>query len=91
MRFGIWYVLSAPYYREAIERFLQTGGMPPKGIKLEQRWHSTTANRGFILASTKDPQALYQWMASWADLIHFEIEPVLDDKETQSVLKSMKF
>ncbi len=91
MRFGIWYVLSAPYYREAVERFLQTGGMPPRAVKLEERWHSVTTNRGFILASTKDPQALYQWMASWADLIHFEVEPVLDDKETLSVLKSMKF
>lgn len=91
MRFGIWYTLSAPYYREAVVRFLETGGMPPKGVKLEERWHSATANRGFILASSKDPQALYQWMASWADLIHFEMTPVLDDKETQSVLKSLKF
>jgi hypothetical protein len=91
MRFGIWYILAAPYYREAVTRFLETGGMPPKGIKLEERWHSVTANKGFIVASTKDPEALYQWMASWADLIHFEISPVLDDKETQSVLKSMKF
>jgi hypothetical protein len=91
MRFGIWYVLSAPYYKDAVQRFLQTGGMPPKGIKMEGRWHAATANKGFILANTKDAEALYEWMASWADLIHFEISPVLDDKETHSVLKSMKF
>jgi hypothetical protein len=90
MRFGIWYTLGAPYFREAVARFLETGGKPPKGVKMEERWHSASGNRGFILASCKDPSAIYEWTASWADLIHFEVTPVLDDKEAAGVLKSMK-
>lgn len=91
MKFGIWYTLASPYYREAIARFLETGAKPPKGVKMEERWHSTTSNKGFILASSNDSRAIYEWTASWADLIHFEVAPVLDDKEAAGVLKSLKF
>ena len=90
MRFGIWYTLPSENFKAAVKRFLETGGMPPEGVKLESRWHAATAGKGFILASSNDPKAVYQWTASWADVIHFDVSPVLDDNDAQGVLKSLK-
>jgi hypothetical protein len=51
------------------------------------RWHSVSGSRGWVLASSDDAQALYRWIGQWADLMHFEVDVVLDDEEAAQVLQ----
>jgi hypothetical protein len=48
-------------------------------------------DRGFVPARTDDPKAIYEWIRQGADLTEFKVAPVLDDEETASVFKTMKF
>ena len=51
------------------------------------RWHSLSASRAFLLAETDDPTAIYRWVAGWADLIDFEVHPVIEDEQAAPILE----
>jgi len=38
---------------------------------------------------TGDPKALFRWVSEWADIIDFEIEPVLRDDEAGPIWKEL--
>ncbi len=40
----------------AQERFKKTGGLPPHGVKMIARWHSTAGNRGVTIFETDTPK-----------------------------------
>jgi hypothetical protein len=71
---------------EAIRRFKQTGGQPPKGAKLLGRWTSADFSGGFDLLESDDPKALTQFALMWSDLMALRIVPVLEDAELAEVL-----
>jgi hypothetical protein len=87
MTFMITFSLPVETIEERTSRFLETGAPPPDGVKMEGRWHSVSAARGWLVASTQDAKALFRWITSWADVIEFEVEPVLSDQEAAEVLK----
>jgi hypothetical protein len=76
-------------YKATIARFLETGGAPPKGVKMLGRWHSMTDARGFAIAESTDPKALFLWQAQWADLIPMAVSPCLEDEDAGEVLASL--
>jgi Domain of unknown function (DUF3303) len=78
-----------PENRTAAEdRFKQTGGKPPKGVKMIGRWHSAGGGRGVTIFEADDPQAIARWSEQWTDLISFDVYPALDDSAFAKVLSS---
>lgn len=86
MKFMLVYRFEASAYEAGTKRFLENQGAPPPGISLLARWHSAAGHRGFALAETNEAKALYAWVVGWADLVTFEILPVVDDAELSDVL-----
>ncbi len=85
MKFMIEWSLEPIHRKEVTARFLQTGGGPPKGVKMLGRWHGP--NIGFVLAETNDAKALFEWTARWTDLLKFVVTPVVEDAEAAEVMK----
>jgi hypothetical protein len=44
--------------KAAIQRFMETGGAPPAGVKMLARYHSTDGEFGFVVSESDDAQAL---------------------------------
>jgi hypothetical protein len=65
--------------KSVVARFKQTGGTPPKGVKMIGRWHDVTQGRGVTVAEADDAEAIARWSYAWSDLLSFETYPVLDD------------
>ena len=87
MKFIITYAIKPGHMAAAVSRFLKTGGMPPKGVKMLNRWHG--AGLGFILAETKDNKALYEWLSQGTDQMEFAIHPVVEDRNAAAVLRKI--
>jgi hypothetical protein len=73
---------------EAIQRFLKTGGMPPKGVTLLGRWTAADFSHGFDLIESDDAKPLTRFALEWSDLIEQHITPVLEDQELAEVLRA---
>jgi len=80
-----WTVRSGAV-RDAVNRFLTTGGKPPEGIKLLGRWHKTDSSGGFALFETDSPAALAAASAEWTDVLELHDHVVLEDAEAAPVL-----
>ena len=89
MQFIVSWKLNQSTYNDTVARFLQAGGLPPAGVKLVGRWHGMNG-RGFAVAESQDPKALYAWMAEWNDVIPVEVTPCLGDADAGEVLESVK-
>lgn len=72
---------------EAFERFLKTGGTPPKGAKLLGRWTQVDFSKGYDLVESDDSTALAEFALAWNDLMHIDIVPVLEDSQVAEVLE----
>ena len=89
MQFMMTFPLTHRGYKERVGRFLETGAPPPEGVTLHGRWFTASHSKGFMLVESDDPKALFRWVSEWADLIDFEIEPVVTDAEAAPILKEM--
>lgn len=86
MQFMTVYTFRPEHANSATERFLETGGQPPKGAKMISRWHDVSGGRGFALSESDDPVAMTKWCRQWNDLLSFEIIPVVTDEQvTQAI------
>ena len=64
---------------EAIARFKKTGGQPPAGVKLVNRWTAADFSGGFVLLEGDDTTALTHFALMWSDLMALKIVPVIED------------
>lgn len=71
---------------EAIERFRQSGGLPPTGVKFIARYHYVDGSGGISIGETDDPIAMYRWSQEWGDLLVMDTRPVLDDGQVRKAL-----
>ena len=62
-----------PVYR----RFRDQGRLAPEGLRYISSWVTKDLARCYQVMECEDPQLLAQWTARWADLIEFEIIPVM--------------
>jgi hypothetical protein len=85
MKFMVTWKIAPAHMGTAVARFLETGGGPPKGVKMLGRWHG--AGVGFALAESKDGKALYEWTSEWSDQLDFTVHPVVEDRESAAVLR----
>ncbi|WP_277185879.1 DUF3303 family protein [Caballeronia sp. BR00000012568055] len=72
--------------RSAAERFLQTGGAPPEGIKMIGRWHGIGSIRGFAVCETDDIEAMARWAHEWADIFSMDVLPAVTDEQAGKML-----
>ena len=68
-----------PVYR----RLRQVGRQMPEGLRFVDSWVEPSFERCFQLMETGDARILQKWVASWTDLMEFEILPVVHSKDTR--------
>lgn len=66
-----------PVYR----RFRDHGRLAPEGLRYVASWVDADLERCFQLMETEDRARLDEWMASWNDLVGFEVYAVLSSQE----------
>ena len=89
MKFMVTFPLTHRHYRDRVSRFLETGAPPPAGVTLHGRWFTASHSKGFMLVETTDPKTLFKWTSEWADVMDFQIEPVVTDEEAGPILQEM--
>jgi hypothetical protein len=65
-------------------RFREKGRLMPDGISFVASWVTADLGRCFQVMDRDD--MLQRWVAEWADLVAFEILPVVPGKETATAL-----
>jgi len=88
MLFMLEWELTPEARDEAQKRFLETGGLPPSGVKMLGRWGSLST-KGFVLAEADDLTALGKWIQEWGDLMTFDVTPVLTDEQMVEAFQTM--
>ncbi len=86
MLFIISWSISPEQRNTAIERFLKTGGAPPKGVTMLGRWHAVGRMSGFGVAQASDPVLIQKWALEWNDLFIMDISPALTDEQVAPLL-----
>lgn len=88
MKYLIQWELPPTAVREAVGRFLKTGGLPPDGVTLLGRWHGMNRT-GCAVVEASDPKALFAYVAEWMELFPITATPLLEDAEAGEVLASI--
>jgi len=68
------------------ERLRDKGRQMPDGLKFVNSWVSADLSRCFQLMETDDITLFQRWIAEWADLMEFEVLPVVQSRETAVAL-----
>jgi hypothetical protein len=71
---------------EAVSRFLAGKATPSSDVKILGRWHKTDASGGYTLFDTDNPTALFEFAASWSDVLETHSNVVIEDAEAAPVL-----
>jgi uncharacterized protein DUF3303 len=71
-----------PVYR----RFRDRGRMMPSGLSYVSSWVTPDFTRCYQVMESADRAPLDEWIALWADLIDFEVFPVVTSAEAQATL-----
>lgn len=87
MKFMMTFPLTHHAYKERVSRFLDGGAPPPEGATMLGRWFTASHSKGFILVETDDAKTLFRWASQWADIMDFQIEPVVTDEEAGPILQ----
>jgi hypothetical protein len=66
-----------PVYR----RFRDKGRMAPEGLSYVSSWVDTSLSCCYQVMSTDEPRLLDEWMSKWADLVDFDVHPVVTSDE----------
>lgn len=67
-------------------RFRERGRMAPEGLRYLGSWLTEDLGRCYQVMECEDRALLEQWMARWADLIDFEVIPVMSSAEAQAAI-----
>lgn len=59
------------------ERFKSRGRMIPQDVSYHDSWMDQAGTLCFQVMETEDAALLDEWMANWADLVDFEVTPIL--------------
>jgi hypothetical protein len=71
----------APVYR----RFRERGRSMPDGVRYVGSWVTRDLARCYQVMESDDRALLDQWMAHWADLVEFEVIPVITSAEAAAL------
>jgi hypothetical protein len=62
-------------------RFRDHGRMAPEGLMYLSSWVDDKFERCYQLMATEDASLLDEWMASWSDLVNFEVHAVVTSQQ----------
>jgi hypothetical protein len=68
---------AVPVYR----RFREQGRLAPSSVNYVGNWVTTDLTRCFQIMESPDRALLDQWLVRWADLVDFEVVPVITSAE----------
>jgi hypothetical protein len=68
---------AIPVYR----RFRERGRLAPEGLEYVSSWVDENFQKCFQLMKTDDRKFLDEWIANWADIVDFEVYPVMISAE----------
>ena len=71
-----------PVYR----RFRVQGRLMPEGLQYISSWITDDLTRCYQVMEAPARDLLEEWMAQWADLMEFEVMPVVSSAEVQARL-----
>lgn len=71
-----------PVYR----RFRDKGRLAPEGLRYVSSWVSADLRRCYQVMECEDPQLIEHWVANWADLVEFEVIPVVTSSEAVTAI-----
>jgi hypothetical protein len=71
-----------PVYR----RFRERGRMAPEGLAYKSSWVTDDLARCYQVMECDDRALLDQWMSSWADIVDFEVYPVLTSADAAAAV-----
>lgn len=71
-----------PVYR----RFREQGRLAPEGLTYVSSWVTEDLATCYQVMETAERALLDQWMAQWADLVEFEVIPVLTSPEASAAV-----
>lgn len=81
MLFIVTWTARPEHRNAALERFLNTGGTPPAGVKLVGRWHAVGPIVGFAVAEANDLALIQKWALDWSDLLSMDAYPAMTDEQ----------
>lgn len=70
--------------RPVYERFRESGRLAPDGLRYISSWVTADLRHCYQVMECADRALLDQWMAAWADLVAFEVIPVLTSAEASA-------
>ena len=73
---------AAPVYR----RFRERGRQIPEGLIFVDSWVSADLTRCYQIMDCEDRRLLDEWMSYWADLVDFEVVPVISSAEAAALV-----
>ena len=71
-----------PVYR----RFRDQGRLAPSGLSYVGSWVGTDLKVCFQIMESQDRELLDAWIASWADLVDFEVIPVMTSADAAALV-----
>ena len=75
---------AAPVYA----RYRERGRFAPDGLRYVASWVTDDLARCYQVMECEDPSLLDGWMAAWADLVDFEVHPVLTSADAAARVPS---
>lgn len=72
--------------KEAVTRFLGGKANPPAGVRIVGRWHKTDSSGGYTLMESDNATAMFEFAASWSDVLEIHSTIVIEDAEAGPVL-----
>jgi hypothetical protein len=73
---------ARPVYR----RFRDRGRLAPDGLTYVASWVTTDLTRCYQIMECDDRRDLDAWIAQWADIVDFEVMPVLTSAEAAAAI-----
>lgn len=62
-------------------RFRDRGRMAPEGLAYLSSWVDEDLQRCYQVMATHDRRLIETWIANWADVVDFEVIPVITSQE----------
>lgn len=75
-----------PVYRRLRER----GRLAPEGLRYVDSWVTADLARCYQVMECDDRALLDEWMSRWADLVRFEVVPVVTSAQAAAGLASIE-
>jgi hypothetical protein len=67
--------------RPVYARFREGGRLAPDGLRYVTSWVTADGDRCYQVMECGDRALLDEWIAAWADLVEFEVIPVITSAE----------